>query len=121
MDEVWSKIDEINGKIFDPALKEADKAFRSSNKDQKLKSKQLKAINQSISCQIENFMRNPAKLIQRTQLNRKKLSLLGKQTIPIEDVNFFDDSDWFFCPFNRKKQFQIRQSSRIDRQSRLRH
>lgn len=94
LDNLWSQIHTVNEVIFDSSLKTADRAFKRSNTEQKLKSKQLKAINQNISTQIDNFMRNPSKLIQRTQLNRKKVPLIGTQAIIVEDANFFDDSDW---------------------------
>lgn len=98
-EQLWEQAETINSACLTESLEELDvwsnKLNHVSFGESKLKFKQLKVINQSLSAQLEMQMRDEARLIKKTQINREKISFLHNREIPIESAAIYDDTDFY--------------------------
>ena len=66
-----------------------------SNKTQRDHGIDLKSINQNLITQIQNIYQDEETLIKKTQLNRKKLKIIGENKINEYCEQIYDDHDFY--------------------------
>jgi len=104
LDEFWPSLDKLQNQFYNVANPIMDK-WNQRTRLNTAGAGQLKVINQSTVIQINNVLTDKDRLVQRTQLKRKRIDVLGKEKLPEPehgadipeeyDPEIFDDGDFY--------------------------